>query len=157
MIGRLEAAVAGKSDPEFVIIARTDAVAVEGLDAAIDRACRYRDAGADMIFRRGVHGTRALRGIRPRAEGARAGEYYRIRKDTALHRGATSWRGCGDGALSFVGFSRDECRRHRDLSGHPYERDAEFVISRMQTREELYETLDYHALETQIDRAQETL
>ncbi len=50
MVARLRAAVAGKTDPEFVIMARTDAAANEGLDQAIQRACRYRDAGADMIF-----------------------------------------------------------------------------------------------------------
>ena len=50
MVARLSAAVAGKTNPTFVIMARTDAAAVEGLDAAIVRAKLYRDAGADMIF-----------------------------------------------------------------------------------------------------------
>ena len=44
------AAVAAKSDPNFLLIARTDARAVEGFDAAVDRAKRYIDAGADAIF-----------------------------------------------------------------------------------------------------------
>ena len=50
MVARIQAAVAGRTDPTFVIMARTDAAAVEGLDAAITRAQLYRDAGADMIF-----------------------------------------------------------------------------------------------------------
>lgn len=50
MIARIKAAVAGKTDPAFVIMARTDAAGVEGVDAAIQRAQLYRDAGADMIF-----------------------------------------------------------------------------------------------------------
>src|SRR5262249_10700526 len=51
MVLRLKAALKGKvSDPDFVIMARTDAVATEGLDAGIKRARLYRDAGADMIF-----------------------------------------------------------------------------------------------------------
>ena len=50
MVDRIKAAVDGRSDPTFVIMARTDAVAVEGLDAALERACRYREAGADMLF-----------------------------------------------------------------------------------------------------------
>lgn len=50
MIDRIKAAADARSDPDFVIMARTDAYAVEGLEAAIERACRYRDAGADMIF-----------------------------------------------------------------------------------------------------------
>jgi methylisocitrate lyase len=50
MVKRLRAADSGRTDRRFVIMARTDAVAGEGLAAGINRACRYRDAGADMIF-----------------------------------------------------------------------------------------------------------
>jgi methylisocitrate lyase len=50
MVHRIQAAVAGRTNPAFVIMARTDAMAVEGLDAAIARAKLYREAGADMIF-----------------------------------------------------------------------------------------------------------
>ena len=50
MVDRIKAAVDAKSDPDFVIMARTDALAVEGLNAAIDRACACVEAGADMIF-----------------------------------------------------------------------------------------------------------
>src|SRR5882762_6312720 len=50
MVARLKAALAGKTDPAFVVMARTDAVASEGIEAGIERSCRYRDAGADMIF-----------------------------------------------------------------------------------------------------------
>jgi methylisocitrate lyase len=50
MVKRLRAAVAARRDPNFVICARTDAAAIEGLPAAIDRARAYVDAGADLIF-----------------------------------------------------------------------------------------------------------
>ncbi|OBJ46881.1 methylisocitrate lyase [Mycolicibacterium mucogenicum] len=50
MIKRLRAAVAARRDPNFVICARTDAAGIEGIDAAIDRAKAYADAGADLIF-----------------------------------------------------------------------------------------------------------
>ena len=50
MIKRLRAAVAARRDPNFVICARTDAAGIEGVDAAIDRAKAYADAGADLIF-----------------------------------------------------------------------------------------------------------
>jgi methylisocitrate lyase len=50
MVAKIRAACAARRDPEFVIIARTDARNVEGFDAAVDRARRYLDAGADMIF-----------------------------------------------------------------------------------------------------------
>src|SRR5215831_5472656 len=50
MVTRIKSAVRGKTDPQFVIMARTDAAAVEGLEAAIERAKLYHAAGADMIF-----------------------------------------------------------------------------------------------------------
>jgi len=50
MVDRIKATVDAKTDPEFVIMARTDALAVEGLQSAIDRACACVEAGADMIF-----------------------------------------------------------------------------------------------------------
>jgi methylisocitrate lyase len=50
MVDRIKAAADARIDPDFVIMARTDALAVEGLDAAIERACAYVEAGADMIF-----------------------------------------------------------------------------------------------------------
>ena len=54
MVDRLKAAVDAKTDPEFVLIARTDALAVEGLDSAIERSIAYVGAGADMIFAEAV-------------------------------------------------------------------------------------------------------
>src|SRR6478735_2143080 len=50
MVDRIKAAVDARTDPSFVIMARTDALAVEGLELAIDRACACVEAGADMIF-----------------------------------------------------------------------------------------------------------
>lgn len=50
MAAKIEAAVSSRTDPDFLVIARTDAAAVEGLDAAIERAQRYADAGADLLF-----------------------------------------------------------------------------------------------------------
>ena len=50
MVAKLRAAVAARTDPNLVLIARTDALAVEGIDAAVDRARRYHEAGADVLF-----------------------------------------------------------------------------------------------------------
>lgn len=50
MVDRIKAAVDARTDPDFVIMARTDAVAVEGVGAAVERACAFVEAGADMIF-----------------------------------------------------------------------------------------------------------
>jgi carboxyvinyl-carboxyphosphonate phosphorylmutase len=70
MAQKVRAAVQARSDPDLVLIARTDARAVEGVDAAVERARRYRDAGADMLFVEAlqsvdeiVHVAGALRGI----------------------------------------------------------------------------------------------
>lgn len=54
MVEKVEAAVAAKHHPDFIICARTDARSVDGLDAAIERGQAYRDAGADMIFPEGL-------------------------------------------------------------------------------------------------------
>ncbi|BDB62130.1 MULTISPECIES: methylisocitrate lyase [Rhodococcus] len=58
MVRRLRAAVSARRDPNFVICARTDAAGIDGIDAAIERARAYADAGADMIFTEALH-TRA--------------------------------------------------------------------------------------------------
>jgi carboxyvinyl-carboxyphosphonate phosphorylmutase len=50
MVGKIRAAVSARHDPDLVVIARTDAVAVDGLDAAIERARAFADAGADLLF-----------------------------------------------------------------------------------------------------------
>jgi 2-methylisocitrate lyase-like PEP mutase family enzyme len=50
MVAKIRAAADARTDPDFVLIARTDAIAVEGFDAAINRARRYREAGADVLF-----------------------------------------------------------------------------------------------------------
>lgn len=50
MCSKIKAAVDARTDPDFLVIARTDAIAVDGFDAALERAERYRDAGADMLF-----------------------------------------------------------------------------------------------------------
>jgi 2,3-dimethylmalate lyase len=70
MVQKVRAAVEARTDPDFVIIARTDARAVEGLDSALDRASQYRDAGADVLFVEAVVSeneaaqvTRALPGV----------------------------------------------------------------------------------------------
>ncbi|MFN3730392.1 MAG: methylisocitrate lyase [Fimbriimonadaceae bacterium] len=55
MVAKLNAALATRRDPDFLIVARTDARGVEGLDAAILRANAYRDTGADAIFPEGLH------------------------------------------------------------------------------------------------------
>jgi methylisocitrate lyase len=54
MIAKIHAALDARTDPNFFFVARTDALGVDGIDAAIDRACRYMEAGADMAFVQGA-------------------------------------------------------------------------------------------------------
>lgn len=63
MLGKLAAALDARSDPDFVICARTDALSVLGIDAAIERAQRYREAGADMTFVQGADRLEDLRAV----------------------------------------------------------------------------------------------
>ena len=81
MVGKIAAAVDARTDPELVLIARTDAVAVHGLDEALRRAHAYRDAGADMLFVEAPPDTAAAGAGRRRA-GRRAA-------DLQLGRGRT--------------------------------------------------------------------
>lgn len=64
MVNRLKAAVDARSDPGFVIMARTDAFAVEGLKGVIERGIAYRDAGADMLFAEAIDSLEHYRMIR---------------------------------------------------------------------------------------------
>jgi len=63
MVGKVRAAVEARSDPNFQIIARCDAKAVEGLDAAIERMKRYADAGADIIFPEALQSEEEFRAV----------------------------------------------------------------------------------------------
>ena len=67
-VAKIRAAADARIDPDFVIIARTDAVAVEGFDAALERAAKYREAGADMLFIEAVNAEQ-LPKIAPRFKG----------------------------------------------------------------------------------------
>lgn len=152
MVDRIKAAVDAKTDPEFVIMARTDALAVEGLQAAIDRACACVEAGADMIFPEAV------------TELAMYKEFSRAVKvpvlanitefgSTPLYtvdelRGAevsmvlyplTAFRAMSKAALSVYNTVRKEGTQKN-------------VIDIMQTRAELYDYLDYHAFEEKLDK-----
>jgi len=69
MVAKVKAAVDARTDPDFVVIARTDAIAVEGFEAALDRAGQYRAAGADVLFVEAPTGLDQLRAI-PKASDA---------------------------------------------------------------------------------------
>ena len=151
MADRLKAAVDARTDPQFAIMARTDALASEGLDAAIARTSRYVEAGADMIFAEAVT---ELAQYRRFAEAVKVPILANITEfgSTPLFtleelRSAgvaialyplSAFRAMNQAALRVYETIRKEGTQKR-------------VLDSMQTREELYDVLDYHSYERKLD------
>ena len=147
MVDRIEAAVDARSDPGFVVMARTDAVAVEGMERALERAEAYARAGADMIFPEALADLEQYRAFKT-ATGLpvlanltefgltpafTAAELASAGVDMALYPLSAS-RAMNRAALRVLTAIRD----HGTQAG---------VVSEMQTRKELYELLGYEELE----------
>lgn len=148
---RIKAAVDGRTDPEFVIVARTDALAVEGMDSALERAVAAEEAGADVIFaeacttlddyRRFVS---ALR-IPVLANLTEFGKtpYFTVAELHAVGIGLviyplSAFRAMAKAAEAvYAAIRRDGTQQA--------------VLDRMQTRAELYEVLGYHGYEQKLD------
>lgn len=155
MLARIKAAVAGKTDADFQIMARTDALAVEGLDAAIARARSYVEAGADMIFAEActelAHYTEFVNAVRVPVL-ANITEFGKTPLFTV-----DELRGAGVAMVlyplsAFRAMNAAAVATYRAIREDGTQRA---VVDRMQTREELYEILNYHAAEQQLDRAQQ--
>ncbi|HEJ7878769.1 TPA: methylisocitrate lyase [Serratia marcescens] len=151
MVDRIKAAVDARSDPDFVIMARTDALAVEGLEAAIERAQAYVAAGADMLFPEAI---------------TELGMYRRFAEATQVPILANITE---FGATPL--FTTDELRSARvDMALYPLsaframnraaervyralreEGTQKSVIDTMQTRNELYESINYYLFEEKLD------
>jgi methylisocitrate lyase len=151
MVDRLKAAVDARTDQGFVIMARTDALAGEGLDAAIARARAYVEAGADMIFAEAV---------------TELGQYGAFKSAVGVpvlanitEFGKTPlWsleelKGAGVDIVLYC------CAAYRAMNASALrvyeairtEGTQKSVVGMMQTREELYRYLDYHAYERKLD------
>ncbi len=151
MVDRIRAAVDARSDPAFVIMARTDAVAAEGLEAAIERGCRYREAGADMIFPEALAGLEQYRrfagalGIPVLANMTEFG----VTQLFTLEELASAGVGLALYPLSaFRAMSAAALKVYRTIRRDGSQRA---VLDEMQTRAELYEVLGYHAFEHKLD------
>jgi methylisocitrate lyase len=153
MAARLEAAVAGRRhDPQFVLMARTDAYAVEGLEAAVVRAQHYVNAGADMIFAEALsslaeyrHFTEAV----PVPVLANITEFGRTPLFTLEELRAAGVRLALYPLTAFRMMSAAALQTYATLRR---EGTQQSLIDRMQTREELYQILGYHEYEHQRDR-----
>ncbi|WP_199100879.1 methylisocitrate lyase [Dyella sp. ASV21] len=151
MVDRVKAAVDARTDANFVIMARTDAAAVEGIDAAIDRACAYVEAGADMIFPEAMKSLEDYRRFRAAVKvpilanltefGSTpfftTDELRGANVDIALYC-CGAYRAMNKAALHFYETVRREGTQKN-------------IIDTLQTRADLYDFLGYHAYEDKLD------
>ena len=151
MVDRVKAAVDAKTDRDFVLMARTDAAAAEGIDPAIERAVAYVEAGADMIFPEAMKTLDDYRKFKAAVKvpilanltefGATpfftVDELRSANVDIALYC-CGAYRAMNKAALGFY----EVVRRQGTQKS---------VVPQMQTREELYDFLGYHAYEDKLD------
>ena len=151
MVDRIKAAVDAKSDNDFVIMARTDALAVEGLQSAIDRACACVEAGADMIF------PEAMTELAMYKQFVEAVNVPVLANITEF--GSTPLFTVDELASAYVSMvlyhlSAFRAMNQAALKVYQSTRTQgtqKHVLDLMQTRAELYEHLGYHAFEQKLD------
>lgn len=151
MVDRIRAAVDARTDPDFVIMARTDALAVEGLDAAIDRARAYVEAGADMIFPEAIT---ELSMYRQFADAVQVPILANITEFGATPLFTTDELRSANVAMAlyplsaFRAMNRAAERVYNVLRQEGTQKN---VIDTMQTRNELYESINYYQYEEKLD------
>ena len=151
MADRVKSAVDARSDPDFVIMARTDAIAVEGMDAAIERAVACVEAGADAIFPEAIL---ELEHYRRFADAVKVPVLANI-----TEFGQTPLFNCaelGDAGVAMVLYPLSAFRAMSQAALEVYQTiaingDQKAVLDKMQTRTALYEVLGYHAYEQKLD------
>ncbi|GLR12430.1 2-methylisocitrate lyase [Chitinimonas prasina] len=151
MVDRVKAAVDAKTDAEFVIMARTDALAVEGLDAAIDRACRCVEAGADMIFPEAMESLEMYQRFVEAVKVPVLANITEFGKTPLFTRDEL-----GSVGVSMMLYPLSAFRTMAQAALHSYQTIAaegtqKNLIDRMQTRMDLYEHLGYHEYEQKLD------
>ncbi len=151
MVDRVKAAVDARTDDSFVIMARTDALAVEGMQSAIDRAMACVEAGADMIF------PEAMNKLEQYAEFTKVVHVPVLANITEF--GATplytteELAGVGVKLVLYpLSAFRAMCKAAENVYKHLLiDGTQKNVIDTMQTRMELYDTIGYHAFEQKLD------
>ena len=152
MVDRIKAAVDAKVDHDFVIMARTDAIAVEGIDAAIERAIACVEAGADALFPEAITDLAQYRRF---ADAVHVPILANITEfgATPLYN-KTDLAAAG---VSMVLYPLSAFRAMSKAAETVYdsilrEGDQGSVVKLMQTRAQLYEVLGYHAYEEKLDQ-----
>jgi methylisocitrate lyase len=151
MVDRIKAAVDARSDDGFVIMARTDALAVEGIERAIERALACIEAGADMIFPEAVTDIGMYRRIRDAvrvpilANITEFGQTPLYTRDELGAAGVDIVLYC---CSAYRAMNAAALKTYEIIRRTGSQREA---LAAMQTREELYRYLDYHAYEQKLD------
>lgn len=151
MVDRIKAAVDARTDPDFVIMARTDALAVEGLQSAIDRACECVEAGADMIFPEAIT---ELSMYQQFANTVKAPVLANITEFGATPLFTLEELRSADVSMALYPLSAFRAMNQAALKVYEAVRQdgtQANVVHLMQTRAELYEHLGYHAFEQKLD------
>jgi methylisocitrate lyase len=151
MVDRIKAAVDAKTDKDFVIMARTDALAVEGLEKAIDRARACVAAGADMVFPEAITDLGMYRKFKD-AVGvpilANITEFGKTPLYTAAELGAAGVDMVLFCCAAYRAMNAAALKVYQTIRAEGTQKN---VVGMMQTREELYKYLDYHAYEQKLD------
>ncbi|MDT7366862.1 methylisocitrate lyase [Citrobacter freundii] len=151
MVDRIRAAVDARTDPNFVIMARTDALAVEGLEAAIDRAQAYVEAGADMLFPEAIT---ALAMYRQFADAVQVPILANITEFGATPLFTTDELRSANVAMALYPLSAFRAMNRAAEKVYNVLRQEgtqKSVIDIMQTRNELYESINYYQFEEKLD------
>jgi methylisocitrate lyase len=151
MVDRIKAAVDARTDADFVVMARTDALAVEGLQAAIDRAGLYVEAGADMIFPEAVTALDMYRQFAAAVQVpilANITEFGVTTLFTVEELAEVNVSLVLYPLSAFRAMNAAALKVYRAIRNEGSQRN---VIDTMQTRAELYEFLDYHAYEEKLN------
>jgi methylisocitrate lyase len=152
MADRVKAAVDARTDPDFVIMARTDALAVEGIDAAIDRACACVAAGADMIFPEAIT---ELAMYKRFAAAVKVPVLANITEFGETPLFTVDELASANVAVALYPLSAFRAMNKAALGVYRALRDdgtQKAAVGAMQTRAELYDYLGYHAYETKLDQ-----
>lgn len=151
MVDRIKAAVDARTDPGFVIMARTDALAVEGLQSAIDRASACVEAGADMIFPEAIT---ELAMYKQFAEAVKVPVLANITEFGSTPLFTVDELASANVSLVLYPLSAFRAMNAAALNVYQSVRKEgtqKSVVPIMQTRAELYEFLDYHSYEQKLD------
>ena len=152
MADRIKAAVDGKTDDQFVVMARTDAHAVEGQQAALDRSAAYVEAGADMIFAEALTTLEEYEQFTSAIDVpvlANLTEFGRTPLFTTDELAGVGIRMVLYPLSAYRAMSKAAENVYRSLREEGTQKS---VIDTMQTRDELYDVLGYHDYEDKLDQ-----